>query len=214
MFCVKPIINLKNSNFSAGQVNSRQSRINATPADSVCFGNAMSRQNQLADVFQTLVMQSRKGATTVNKSLLEMFMHGIAALAKDTIKTAEANFPIEFPRATKTLLADSATVVNRKFAPGSGDIPPRLSYRITMPLMGERYPKGTYLLVTATIDDANIAQSKAYNLEAPHSFFVKIGHRSNVTWKVTNAGVIIPAELNRADFDLHLPKRTEIITLA
>lgn len=215
MICLSSIMNLRNSNLSTNRTNNnyRQNNVNAFKADSVSFGNVIINPQYIADVLRTLAKQVCTDPKTVDNSSLGWFARATANYARQSIKAAEGNFKIRFPLPSKTILPNSATVVSRKFEPDAGDMYPKLCYRMTFALKDVNYPRQTYLFITAIVDDANIAQSKAYNPEAPHTFFAKIGLENNKTWRVANAEVVIPPELNRADFHLYRPKRTETIIL-
>lgn len=225
MICVSPIMNLRNSNLSTNKTNNnyKQNNLNAFKTDSVSFGNAIPKPQQLADAFETLVGQVRRGPETVDKAVLGGFVRDMAAFTKQSVQAAELNFTLGFPRPV-TIVLDDLTEVTRKFEPclGDRDNVPALTYTLKAQLVADKYPKGSYLLVTDYVDDPNIAKAMAYNAEVPQSIFAKIMQknvsvrRQNIPWTVTDAGISIPSELDRADFHLYHgnPTRIDTITLA
>lgn len=222
MICVSPITNLKNSNFSTNKINNnKQNRLNSVPADSVSFGNAISKPQQLADAFEALVGQVRRDAKTVDKDMLGGLVTDMVAFAKQGIQAAEVDFTFfeRFPKPTRTVLSNLITSVTRKFEPPAGETVPKLSYVIKSPLRNEKYPQWSYLLTTVCVDDANIAKATAYNPQAPQTIFAKIMQKNDSMlhgdkpWTVTNAGIAIPPKLNLVNFNLHDLGHIEMITL-
>lgn len=219
MICIRPIMNLRNSNLSTKRTNNnKQNRFNSVSADSVSFGNTIPRPQQLADVFQTLVGQVRANPKTVDKVLLGGFMQDVATFTRKNIQTAEENFTRDFPEPEMAFLDEFETVVTRRGRVPTDNELPLLNYRITSPLRDTKYPRGTYLLITDNIDASHL-EKKVYEPEAPQIIRAKIMQKSRFArcgeepWTVTNAGVMIPPKPQSATFCSYESSHYDDITL-
>lgn len=210
MICVSPIMNFKNSNLSTNKTsnNYRQNNLNAFKADSVSFGNAIPKPQELADVFQTLVAQVRENPKAVDRRLLGGFVRDMVAYTKQSIQAAEGDSE-RFYNLSKPEVEFPSCGIRREFKPVCRKEASELSYVLKSSLAGDKYQRGVYLWVKALVDDSNFEKTEAYNPIAPHTIFAKIMDANDWTkkkpqpWGKTNAGILIPPEQNLVKFTLY-----------
>lgn len=223
MICISPIMSLRNSNLSTNKTNNnyRKNNLNAFKADSVSFGNAISKPQELADAFQVLVRQVRKDPNAVDKGLLGGFVRDMVAYTKQSIQAAESGSNRLYSLSELGEVIFDSAGIRRSVKPVSGKETPELSYVLTSPLQGDKYPRGVSLWVKARVDDPNFATAEVYNPEVSHTIYAKIIDASDwnnsksqsPSWAVTNAGILIPPEQNVAKFTLY-GKRSYDIALS
>lgn len=209
MICISPIMNLRNSNLSTKKTNNnyRQNNLNAFKADSVSFGNAIPKPQELAGVFETLVAQVRKDPKAVDPEMLGRFVTDMVAYAKQSIQAAESGAE-RFYNLSKPEVEFPSTGILRALKPVPQKEARELSYVLKSSLAGDKYRSGVYLWVKALVDDSNFEQVQVYNPTAPHTIFAKIMDTGDWTkkksqpWGKTNAGILIPPEQNLVKFTL------------